>query len=740
MQDVLSGTGPYTFNTGQFGLWARDGWPIASTSISSTNAVVTTGGTSAGNHAPQNAAQVTGIGFGDTSLEVNAVGGMIHALYVNTSADSRAPTVFPKYAAQISTLGGSANDSIGLEIVHSGTPAGGELFQINSTASQQLFKVNGPLNNPGGTVTAGGAYADMYVAGNINAQGGNSITIDPLVGNSNASLFLTPRNGGGALGAAVIANQVGALSLQPNATHQYVGINLSPTTGASLQVAGNATIGYPVNTIVSATNGLLVSGNVGIGTTTPYGILSVSNSASTPGATLLFVIASTTAGTATSTLFSVNNTGQALFSAGSASAPSVASAANPNTGILFSGTTIQFTSNGVDNWALNNGSIYSASSGTGLQINNSTPSATSPNVIPNRSAATTGIGASAAGALSLITNATDRLEITNGGNVGISTTTPWRTLSVTGSVGFDGLTGAFGAGSLCLTANKEVVYNSGSDACLSSLRDTKHDITTLNLDALTMVKALQPVSFIYNNDASSTLRYGFIAEDTAAVDSHLGTYDQAGNISGVDDRSMLAIIVKALQSLISTVGNFADSFTTKELTFTRATGDEIDVHRVIADELCAKKSDGTNICVTGDQLAAALGGTSTGSSGGSGDPSDTGNTSTSAPDTTPPVITVNGENPARINVGTSYADLGASVTDNVDHNLGLKYFLNGTLVSNIVIDTSAVATDTIDYVATDNAGNTATSTRTVIIEAPVFLIQPPPSDTTTSTTTATTTQ
>jgi hypothetical protein len=48
----------------------------------------------------------------------------------------------------------------------------------------------------------------------------------------------------------------------------------------------------------------------------------------------------------------------------------------------------------------------------------------------------------------------------------------------------------------------------------------------------------------------------------------------------------------------------------------------------------------------------------------------------------------------------------------------LKYFLNGSLASNIVIDTSAAATDTIDYVATDGAGNTATSTRTVIVESP----------------------
>jgi hypothetical protein len=75
------------------------------------------------------------------------------------------------------------------------------------------------------------------------------------------------------------------------------------------------------------------------------------------------------------------------------------------------------------------------------------------------------------------------------------------------------------------------------------------------------------------------------------------------------------------------------------------------------------------------------------------------------------------DNPAIIHVGDSYADLGAIITEpQVDLNLGIKTFLNGTLVSNIVIDTSQVATDTIDYVAT-TAGNTARTTRTVIIES-----------------------
>ena len=78
----------------------------------------------------------------------------------------------------------------------------------------------------------------------------------------------------------------------------------------------------------------------------------------------------------------------------------------------------------------------------------------------------------------------------------------------------------------------------------------------------------------------------------------------------------------------------------------------------------------------------------------------------------------------RLNVGDSYADLGATITaPQADLNLGIKTFLNGALVSNIVLDTSEVATDTIDYVATDTWGNPATSTRTVIIEAAPSIVR-----------------
>jgi hypothetical protein len=60
--------------------------------------------------------------------------------------------------------------------------------------------------------------------------------------------------------------------------------------------------------------------------------------------------------------------------------------------------------------------------------------------------------------------------------------------------------------------------------------------------------------------------------------------------------------------------------------------------------------------------------------------------------------------------------VGAIVHDNQGHDLSYRIFINGVLSGNIIIDTTQVATDTIDYVATDTWGNTATSTRTLIVQ------------------------
>jgi hypothetical protein len=81
------------------------------------------------------------------------------------------------------------------------------------------------------------------------------------------------------------------------------------------------------------------------------------------------------------------------------------------------------------------------------------------------------------------------------------------------------------------------------------------------------------------------------------------------------------------------------------------------------------------------------------------------------------VIQINGDNPAIVQVGATYNDLGATITGpQADLNLGITTYVNGTEMSPVQIDTTQVATDTIDYVATDQTGLTATSTRTVLIE------------------------
>jgi hypothetical protein len=59
-----------------------------------------------------------------------------------------------------------------------------------------------------------------------------------------------------------------------------------------------------------------------------------------------------------------------------------------------------------------------------------------------------------------------------------------------------------------------------------------------------------------------------------------------------------------------------------------------------------------------------------------------------------------------------------------DLNLGITTYVNGTPMNPVQIDTSTAATDTIDYVATDQSGLTSTTTRTAIIEAVPSIISP----------------
>ena len=85
-----------------------------------------------------------------------------------------------------------------------------------------------------------------------------------------------------------------------------------------------------------------------------------------------------------------------------------------------------------------------------------------------------------------------------------------------------------------------------------------------------------------------------------------------------------------------------------------------------------------------------------------------------APDTTVPVITIVGSNPASVTVGNTYTDLGATALDDIDGDITANIVVTST------VDTLTVGSYAVSYSVTDSSGNTATSSRAVdVIAAPV---------------------
>ena len=86
-------------------------------------------------------------------------------------------------------------------------------------------------------------------------------------------------------------------------------------------------------------------------------------------------------------------------------------------------------------------------------------------------------------------------------------------------------------------------------------------------------------------------------------------------------------------------------------------------------------------------------------------------------DNVPPVITINGDNPATVELGSTYTDAGATAFD--------EFHGDTPVTSSDNVDTSTVGSYTVTYTATDKDNNTATATRTVNVvdtTAPVVTV------------------
>lgn len=120
--------------------------------------------------------------------------------------------------------------------------------------------------------------------------------------------------------------------------------------------------------------------------------------------------------------------------------------------------------------------------------------------------------------------------------VGIGTTAPLDRLHVRGVIRVETL-GAAGSTGLCRNANNQI------SACSSSLR-YKTSILPFN-SGLNLVNRLQPITFSWKDGGTRDL--GFGAEDVAAVEPLLVTYNEKGEVEGVKYDRIAVVLLNAVK-------------------------------------------------------------------------------------------------------------------------------------------------------------------------------------------------
>ncbi|MCE9643623.1 MAG: tail fiber domain-containing protein, partial [Candidatus Andersenbacteria bacterium] len=120
--------------------------------------------------------------------------------------------------------------------------------------------------------------------------------------------------------------------------------------------------------------------------------------------------------------------------------------------------------------------------------------------------------------------------------VGISSTTPFKTFSVDGTIAFNpaALTTNTGAStySLCLAAGGEVTKNTDAETCIASSLRYKQNVEDLSGSSLLEITQLRPVTFEYKENGNGE-HIGFIAEEAEQVNPLLVSYDELGLPNGI---------------------------------------------------------------------------------------------------------------------------------------------------------------------------------------------------------------
>jgi hypothetical protein len=261
---------------------------------------------------------------------------------------------------------------------------------------------------------------------------------------------------------------------------------------------------------------------------------------------------------------------------------------------------------------------------------------------------------------------TPTLRIDENGNVGIGITTPSAQLHTTGPVRFEN----FGAGTLVTDADGNVSVSSD---------ERLKDVTGMFASGLAAVLAIDPIQYRWNEDSGfdkTTIYAGFSSQNVREAIPEAVGMDKRGFLT-LSDRPILASTINAIKEVWQKLEEY--------MTRTERLEERV-------AELEAQIAIGTE------------------------DPNDNRPAEEQADESAGvPTLTLVGANPAEIAVSADYSDLGVIAKDEDGNDLTVTYTLNGVAVPRIEIDTTADATFTIGYAATDGNEQTTTIERTVIV-------------------------
>ena len=292
----------------------------ASTTITNNSGTLTFANTLAG---------MLGVGGGGTGQTSFTSGQLLYGNGTNALSSVATSSVTAGTGVTFSGTPGALVGGTSLTINTPWTISGNNIFNNNSgnigigtTTPQWLLQVAGAQPSFALTDTSGGTNLKHWL---FSSMGGNLYigTSTDAYGTSTPAAFTALNSGYIGIGTSTPGSllSIGGVANFTTGTTTFYGngINIPASQcyavgGTCLSLSGGSlptgtagqTLSY-VGTTLTATSTLTITSasEVGIGTTSPYSLLSLSNNLNTPVNTPLFTVASTTGGTATSTLMTI---------------------------------------------------------------------------------------------------------------------------------------------------------------------------------------------------------------------------------------------------------------------------------------------------------------------------------------------------------------------------------------------------------------------------------------------------